>query len=205
MTLLSKLLALFPGLVVTLALICFIAWVMTQDWWWLILLILTIYGLPLLTYRIHQLFYPLQPGFSYLVGKQYSPWWGTYQIQLIYSAFPALERLLHFVPGLFSLWLRLWGSTIGQKVLWTPSIQILDRGMLHIGNQVIFGHQVTFVGHAIKPKQHNLLLYVDRITVGNNVFISAEVGLSPGVAIADGSYIPFGKKIFPRQKVGPEK
>lgn len=70
MTLLSKLLALFPGLVITLALSCVIFWAMTRAWWWLLLLLLIIYGLPLLTYRIHQLFYPLQPGLSYLVGKK---------------------------------------------------------------------------------------------------------------------------------------
>ncbi|AIE73142.1 acyl transferase [Synechocystis sp. CS-94] len=197
--------SLFPGLIVTLTLTCFVVWIETGNWYWLILLILIIYGLPLLTYRIHQLFYPLQAGLSYLVGKNYIPWWGTYQIQLIYNTFPGLERVLHFVPGLFSLWLRLWGATIGKNVLWTPSIQILDRGLLHIGDHVILGHQVTLLGHVIKPKRDNLLLYVDRITIGDNVFVSAGVGIGPGAAIADGSYITFGTIIFPKQKYNSEQ
>lgn len=200
MTLLSKFLALFPALVIIIALISFVAWVITGHGWWILLIIFDLYIFPLLIYRIHHWFYPIKPGISYLVGGDYNPWWGTYQIQLIYSAFPALERILHFIPGLFSLWLRLWGSTIGKNIYWTPNVQILDRGLLTIGDRVVFGHQVSLIGHAIKPKRNNLLLYVEKITIGNDVFLSAEVGMGPGVKVGNDSYLPFGKRLFPREK-----
>ncbi len=200
MTLLSRLLALFPALVILMAIISFGAWVMTGHGWWIIILLFDLYVFPLLIYRIHHYFYPIKPGISYLVGGDYSPWWGTHQIQLIYSTFPTLERVLHLIPGLFSLWLRLWGSSIGKNIYWTPSIHILDRGLLIIGDRVVFGHQVTLVSHSIKPKRNNLMLYVDDITIGNDVFISAGVGIGPGVKIGDRRYVPFAKKLFPGEK-----
>ena len=94
MTLLSKLLSLFPALVITIAIIAFGTWVMTGNSWWILILLFDLYVFPLLIYRIHHYFYPIKPGISYLVGGDYNPWWGTYQIQLIYSTFPALERIL---------------------------------------------------------------------------------------------------------------
>lgn len=200
MTLLSKLFTLFPALIIIIAIASFCAWVVTDHSWWILLIIFDLYIFPLLIYRIHHWLYPIKPGISYLVGGSYNPWWGTYQIQLIYSTFPAIERILHFIPGLFSFWLKLWGSSIGRNIYWTPSIQILDRGLLTIGDRVVFGHQVTLVSHAIKPKHNNLLLYVEGIAIGNDAFISAGVGMGPGVKISDYSYIPFGKRLFPREK-----
>lgn len=199
MTPLSQCLTLFPGVIIILALLSLLFFVITGHWWWLTCLLFIIYGLPPVIYRIHGIFYPIKPGISYLLGKKYSPWWGSHQIQLIYSTFPTLERILHFIPGLFSLWLRLWGAQIGQQVYWTPSVTILDRSLISIGDRVVFGHQVTLVSHAIKPKQNNLMLYVEKITIGNGVFVSAAVGIGPGVKIGDQSYVPFGKRLFPRE------
>ena len=87
-----------------------------------------------------------------------------------------------------------------MKEYWTPNVQILDRGLLTIGDRVVFGHQVSLISHAIKPKSNNLLLYVEGITIGNDVFLSAGVGMGPGVKIGKDSYLPVGKRLFPRKK-----
>ena len=164
-------------------------------------LLFSLYGLPVLAYRVHHLFYPIQEGIAYLRAKGYSPWWGSHQIQAIYIAIPTLEAILRLIPGAFSLWLRLWGAKVGKQVYWTPHIEIADRSLLEIGDRVVFGHRVGIYPHVIKPKKDDLILYVKRIKIGNDVFVGAGSNLTAGVSIADGTFLPAITNVHPNQKV----
>lgn len=205
MTLLSKLLSFFPTLTLTLA-----GASLTYDFWnhslWsLILCPFFLYGFPVLVYRLHNCVYPLQNGISYLQGADYSPWWGSHQLQVIYIAFPALETVLRLVPGVFSAWLRLWGAQIGKQVYWTPALEIADRGLLTIGDGVVFGHRVGMYSHIIKPRRDNLMLYLKPIAIGNGSFIGAGSYIGPGATITAGSYLEAGSEIYPNATVDASK
>jgi acetyltransferase-like isoleucine patch superfamily enzyme len=154
----------------------------------------------LLVFRLHEKIYPVQEGISYLVGKEYSPWWGSHQIQVIYIAIPVLESVLRLIPGMFSLWLRLWGSKIGKNVYWTPALEIADRSLLEIGDNVVIGHRVSISSHVIKPKKENLMLYVKRVKIGNNVFVGGGSMIAPGVVINDDNFIQVNTILLPNQK-----
>ncbi|MGI2903149.1 acyl transferase [Tolypothrix sp. VBCCA 56010] len=167
-------------------------------------LFICLYVFPLLIHRIHEYFYPLKEGISYLAGKNYSPWWGSHQIQVIYIAFPALETLLRLIPGAFSLWLRLWGAKVGKNVYWTPQLEISDRALIEIGDNVVFGNGVGIYSHIIKPKKQDLLLYVKKVKIGNNVFLGAWNHIAPGVTIADGTYVPVFTHVYPNKKFNQE-
>lgn len=201
MTPLSEILSLFPGFILLLVLSSS-AWLINQPGIlpFLVLLIF-LYIVPLLVNRIHQYFYPNLEGIYYLKRKEYNPWWGSQQIQLIYNTFPFLERILHLVPGLFSLWLRLWGAKVGKNVYWVPTISILDRQLIEVGDGVIFGHRSTICAHSLKPKKDDLLVFVEKIKIGNNALISGDVGLGSGVNIEEGVFVPYGEKIYPKIKV----
>ena len=208
MTLLSTLLAFFPSLVVGLAGVTFV-WLCVADSWAtgllrMSLLLFVVYGLPVLTYRLHTWRYPISEGVSYLQGKGYSPWWGSHQIQAIYIAIPTLETWLRLVPGAFSTWLRLWGAEVGQQVYWTPGLEIADRGLLTIGDRVVMGHRVGLYAHVIKPKRQDLMLYVKRIHIGDDTFVGAGSRLGPGVAIAAGTYLSAGSDVYPNRAVRNE-
>lgn len=209
MTLRSTALLLFPGLILVLALAGFLggAWVggalgaaLGAGW-----VLSTIYLLPVLCYRLHNALWPVEPGGSYLIGKSYSPWWGGHQLQLIYLAAPWLEGLLRLVPGLYSAWLRLWGSTVGRSVYWTPQVEIGDRGLMIIGDQVIFGHRAVAFAHVIKPRRDNLLLLVKPITIGSGAFIGAGAVLGPGVEVEPGAFVEAGAHLHPNAKVRPKQ
>lgn len=196
MTLLSRVLSLFPLLVGVLTVAILISIVTDPSPVKGLALPLVIYGLPLLSYHIHRWIYPVKEGISYLVGPTYSPWWGSYQFQLIYIAFPALEALLRLIPGAFSLWLRLWGSRVGQNVVWTPRFLISDRGCLDIGDNVIFGFDVACYCHVIKPKRNNLLLYLKKIEIGDRVFVGGGSQLGPGAKLPADSYLPILTQVY---------
>jgi acetyltransferase-like isoleucine patch superfamily enzyme len=201
MTLLSRLLSFFPTLVMAIALSCVVWILIAPSLLSIFALLFSLYGFPLVVYRLHQRFYPVKEGISYLLTEEYSPWWGTHQIQAIYNSFPVLETILQLVPGLFSFWLRLWGAKVGSQVYWTPSVNIIDRGLLEIGDRVIFGHLSATSSHVIKPKRNDLMLYVKKVRIGNNVFFGAGTAVGPGANVADGAYVPFSSVLYPEQKV----
>ncbi|WP_242024273.1 acyl transferase [Trichocoleus sp. FACHB-591] len=205
MTWLSALLAFFPTLVMLLVGGSFLAICISPSIWAISLLLFSLYGLPLLIYRIHSWFYPVLEGISYLQGKDYSPWWGSHQLQAIYVAFPALETILRVIPGAFSLWLRLWGSKVGAGVYWTPHLEIADRGLLEIGDRVIFGHQVGLYPHIIKPRKQDLMLYVKKIKIRDGVFLGAWNHLGPGVVVQAETYIPVFTHVYPNQTIDQSK
>jgi acetyltransferase-like isoleucine patch superfamily enzyme len=201
MTILSLLLSWFPALVLGLTGAALVSCVYEPSILSFGAVLFALYGLPVIMYRWHQWVYPLQEGISYLRGKAYSPWWGTHQIQVIYIAIPTLEAVLRLIPGVFSGWLRLWGAKIGRQVYWTPSLEIADRGLLEIGDRVVVGHRVGLYAHVIKPRRHDLMLYVKTIKIGSDVFLGAGSQLGPGAVIGDGVYLPVSTLVYPNQQV----
>jgi hypothetical protein len=201
MTILSTILAFFPTLILFLTGSTIVYFIYFHNLLCILAIFFFIYGLPLLVYRLHKMIYPIKEGISYLIGTKYSPWWGVHQIQVIYIAIPVLETVLRLIPGMFSLWLRLWGSKIGKNVYWTPALEIADRGLLEIGDNVVIGHRVGISSHVIKPKKNNLMLYVKKVKIGNNVFIGGGSLIAPGVVIGDGQFIPVTTTLLPNQKV----
>lgn len=198
---LGLILSCFPTLILCLSTVAFIYLCAHPSIFSLASLLLVVYGLPPLMYHLHHQFYPVEEGISYLRSKDYSAWWGTHQIQVIYIAVPVLEALLRLVPGLFSLWLRLWGAKIGQNVYWTPGLEIADRGLLEVGDRVVFGHRTGLYAHVIKPSKNNLMLYVKKISIGSDVFIGAGAVLGPGAKIEQCVYIPAKSQLYPNQNV----
>jgi hypothetical protein len=200
MTLLSTFLAFFPAVVlIVTGAFCYWLW-LAPSIFGIMAIVLSLYGLPVFVHRLHNYFYPIPAGISYLRGNQYSPWWGSHQIQCIYIAFPALETLLRLIPGVFSMWLRLWGAQIGQGVYWTPHLELADRSLLEVGDRVVFGHRLTLFAHVIKPKKNDLMLYVKKIRIGHDVFLGAGSCLGPGVNIKDGTYLPILTNLYPNQE-----
>ncbi|MGI9302217.1 MAG: acyltransferase [Gammaproteobacteria bacterium] len=190
MTVRAHLLSWFPALIVTLALLAFCLFVTTGSIVYLCLLLAVAYVLPALCFRVHDALWPLQEGLSRLDEARYSPWWGAHQIQLIYDAAPFLEGLLRIIPGLYSAWLRLWGSRVGSKVYWTPRVEITDRSMMVIGDRVVFGHQVACYPHVVSRKHGRLVLLLKRVRVDSDVFLGAGSRLGPGAHIRGGTVLP---------------
>lgn len=195
MTLLSRLLALFPASVMILA-----VWALglaigaSQPLWRMLgglALPVILYLYPVLVYRLLVYFKPLQtPLREELTGARYSHWWGSHQVQLIYLVLPVLERFLRVVPGAYSAWLRLWGAKIGRQVYWTPNVEVHDRALLQLGDGVVLGHEVKLVSHVVIPHRQHLRLYANAIVIGSGAFIGAGSVLGPGVRVDAQQVLP---------------
>ena len=190
----------FPALIICMVLIQFYYFNYNPSVSKLIFIILTPYVIPLICFRISQRFAPVKEGASYLGAKGYQPWNATFKMQQIFYTFPMLERVL-ILFGLYSVWLRLWGSKIGKNILWTSRTSILDRAGVEIGDNCFFGHECVLISHVVQIKKGKILLYYRKVKIGNNVFIGAGSRLGPGSQVADHTKMPILTDVYVNQKI----
>ena len=144
------------------------------------IVVLIIYIIPPLITRIALLICPLKETEYDLFSKEYYVWWLTFCSQIIYLRLPFLEEILRLIPGLYSMWLRIfWGAKIGRFTFWAPGTKILDRPFLNIGNNVIFAADVRLNPHA----QLNGKLILAPVTIEDNVIVGAYSLLVSGTVI----------------------
>jgi hypothetical protein len=123
-------------------------------------------------------------------------WWFASQWQVIFNRLPWIEEIIRLAPGLYSVWLRLWGARIGKFVYWTPGLQILDRPLLDIGDRVVFGAGVKISPHIIMPNRDGqIALLVAPVRIGADALVGAYSILLAGSWIGSGEVSP-GKRIL---------
>ena len=146
---------------------------------------------PPLIVRVATLWTPLATGLVQPGTASFLHWWFTAQWQIIFARFPALEEMMRMVPGLYSLWLRMWGARIGAFVYWSPGVVILDRSLVRIGSRVIVGAAARLNPHALAPvRERTMGLYLAPITIGDDVVIGASSQLLPGCEVESGEVTP---------------
>jgi len=190
MTVRARLFGLFPALWLAGSALCVLYVAHVPGLASALALLAVLYVVPVAAYRVHEWLWPLAEGPSRIDGPGYSPWWGGHQCQVMYTAFPALEAALRLVPGVYSAWLRLWGGRVGRGVYWTPLVELTDRALIDVGDGVVFGHRVACYAHLVKPRSDGLVLYVQRIRIGDGVLLGAGSRLGPGAHIDAGAALP---------------
>ena len=111
-------------------------------------------------------------------------WWITLQAQMIFNRLPWLEELLRLVPGLCSLWMRLWGARIGRLTFWGPGARIVDRPFVQIGNDVILGGGCQMGSHLlVKTADGGMNLTVAKVQIGDAAVVGTYALIGPGVQI----------------------
>lgn len=199
---LSKLIfSFFPAYIIGLELYLLYQFHLSPSCLRFLITLLVPYIVPLVTFRLMNLIQPLKSGRAILVRNKYNFWLFSLWIQSIYVMFPYLEKMLQAVPGLYSLWLRLWGSKIGKSVFWNPNVEVLDRSFLEIGNNVFFGNHAYLSPHVLKMKKDCAVLVLEPIKIGNDVVVGGFCRLGPGVEISDGVTLIHSTDYFKRDKV----
>lgn len=196
MTLGGRLAALFPSFHLLLILLSLYALISRPSGVAVAVALSAVYLVPVGLFRLHELFFPLKEGVTDLSLSVYNPWWTSHQLQMTFMAIPWLEGVLHLVPGLFSLWLRLWGSRVGSRVHWTPKVEIVDRSLVDIGDRAVIGHLSAFCSHLVTPIDGRASLLVRKVKVGRHAVVGGKVGLGPGTEVKDGELVKFGTTLY---------
>ncbi len=208
MTFLGRLISFFPLLNLALVFCAIYFFILQLNLQAALFVFATIYLFPLVCYRIHEFFFPLEEG-VFDITSGYCHWYGAHMIQTIFIAFPGLERVLRLIPGCYSVWLRLWGSKIGKNVYWTPQLEVLDRGLIEVGNNCVFGFNIRMSSHYVNlSSTHGMMIYIKKIKFGHGSFIGTESRIAPGVIIEDEAIVSATSDLAPETIVrrrGPKQ
>lgn len=147
--------------------------------------LLSVYVLPVCVFRLCALFIPVKEGMNDVGTQGINGWVVAMRLQSLFIAIDVFERVLVAVPGLFSIWLRCWGSRVGKGIIWTPDCKIYDRYLLDIGDKVIIGAKAVMASHAVIRKKDRIKVFCKTIHIGKNTVIGGEVLLGPGANIGE--------------------
>jgi len=171
--------------VVAIGLVLGIPW--TSFYWRLLAGLVLLFVVPPLLARIIRALVPIREGRIAIGHRDFFVWWALLSLQVIFCRFPALEEALRLVPGLYGLWLRLWGARVGEFIYWGAGLKILDRSFVRIGNGVIFGAGVRLNPHVLaRNKNGDLELILATVTIGNQALIGGYSLLTAGTEIGAG-------------------
>jgi acetyltransferase-like isoleucine patch superfamily enzyme len=134
-----------------------------------------------------RMLFPIREKRLTVYSKEYFVWWTLFNLQVLFIRMPFFEEFLRIIPGLYSIWLRLWGAKIGRLVYWAPGTTVLDRSFLDIGDHVILGAGVRINPHVqvLNEAGENELLLAS-ITIGGNSVIGGYSLLTSGTVVAPG-------------------
>jgi hypothetical protein len=160
-----------------------------------------LYLLPPMMYRLASIVFAVEPGRHRVSSSAFLRWWLSAQWQVIFNRLPMLDELLRLVPGLYSMWLRLWGAKVGSLVYWSPGLAVLDRPFVNIGSRVVFGAGVRVNPHIIvSGNEREAELWIAPITLGDDSLIGGYSLLTSGVTVPPGQSIAAGKYVRPFAK-----
>jgi hypothetical protein len=146
-----------------------------------------LYLLPPLAARLILSAIKISQGRIAIGSRAFFAWWTSFQLQIIFCRLPALEEALRLIPGIYSVWLRLWGSRIGRLTYWSPGTAITDRSFLQIGNDVVFGAGVRLNAHVMAPgKDGRMELILADLKIGDQVMVGGYSLLTAGTEIHSG-------------------
>ena len=144
-----------------------------------------LYLSPPLIARLILFLVPLPQGRIAVGTKAFFGWWTLFQLQIVFCRLPALEEIVRLIPGVYSLWLRLWGARIGRLTYWSPGAVITDRSFLCIGNDVVFGAGVRLNAHVLaKDKEGKMELLLATLKIGDRVMVGGYSLLTAGTEIS---------------------
>ena len=147
--------------------------------------------LPPLVVRASTWWSPLASGRLEPGSRGFLHWWFTAQWQVLFTRLPMLEETIRMIPGLYSLWLRLWGARVGALVYWSPGVVILDRPLVRVGKRVILGVGARLNPHVLAPNgPRQMALYLSPITIGDDALVGGYSLLLPGCEVAEGEATP---------------
>ncbi|MEN8180719.1 MAG: hypothetical protein ABFS39_19150 [Pseudomonadota bacterium] len=130
-------------------------------------------------------------------SRAFRVWWLLLQLQMPFNRLPWLEELLRLVPGLYPLWLNLWGARVHPATFWAPAARTLDRPYVETGYASVIGTDTLMSGHLARRENGRFLVDVDTIVIGAGAVIGARTSIGPGCVIGPGETLAATTRLAP--------
>ena len=168
--------------------------------------LLWLYLLPPLLARLIITLFGRPVGMVSTDDRTHTLWWLLFQLQLIFNRFPILEEALRMIPGIYALWLNLWGAKVNMFSFWAPGVTVMDRYHLQIDKGVILGTESMLSAHVLVKKGNGeLFLIVDKITINAEALIGVRSMVAPGCHIYPSQIVAAQKTLKPYTEIRDSK
>jgi hypothetical protein len=157
-----------------------------------------IYLLPPLLGRLLILLFGVPSGSFTQDERPYRVWWMLTQLQTVFNRLPFLEELLRLAPGLYALWISLWGGRVSPFAYIGPGVIITDRYSTVVGRGAVLGYGCALAGHfATRQDDGRWLVVAAGPVVEPEAIVGGAAGLGPGAVLKAGAVLPAGMRIKP--------
>jgi len=161
-------------------------------------LALWLYLLPPVVSRVTLAAFGRPDGRATLETRDYRVWWFLTQWQMVFNRLPWLEELLRLVPGLYPLWIGLWGGRLSQFAYVSPGVLITDRYLVDVGRGAVLGMKCTLAGHiAMRDDSGRFVVVIGAPIVEAEAIVGGEASLGPGATLRAGHMLPAGRRVAP--------
>jgi hypothetical protein len=128
----------------------------------------------------------------------YRVWWVLTQWQTLFNRLPWLEEVLRLVPGLYAVWIRLWGGHLSPFAYVGPGVVITDRYAIRVGRGAILGMKAILAGHLVlRDEDGRWLVLAAAPIVEPEAILGGETRIGPGAVLRAGQMLPNGRRINP--------
>lgn len=131
-------------------------------------------------------------------SRAYRVWWALTQLQIVFNRAPWLEELLRIVPGLYALWIRLWGGHLSFLAYVAPQVLITDRHSVRVGRGAVLGMRAVLCGHLVqRDEAGRWLVMAAAPVVESEAILGGDCRMAPGAVLRAGHVLPVGRFIKP--------
>lgn len=125
-------------------------------------------------------------------------WWFLTQLQIIFVRFPVLDEFLRVFPGVYNLWLNLWGAKVSLLTYWSPGVIITDIYHFKIDKGSIIGGGCRMGAHMITMGEDGFQqLTLAPVVIEEKSVIGLHAVIGPGCHIHSNETLPAGKILKP--------
>jgi hypothetical protein len=161
-------------------------------------LLVWIYLLPPLLCRLLILLLGKPSGTVSLASPTFIYWWFLTQLEILFARFAFLEELLRILPGVYNLWLNLWGGRVNLFAYWSPGVTVTDRYLLSIGRGVVLGGGCRIGAHIIVHRPDGTQrLTLAGVTIDEHSVVGVHAAIGPGCHVHAHETVPAGKILKP--------
>jgi hypothetical protein len=128
----------------------------------------------------------------------YRVWWVLTQWQILFNRLPWFDELLRLFPGLYALWIGLWGGNLSPFVYVGPGVRITDRHAVRVGRGAVLGMESILTGHlVVRDEAGRWLVLAAAPTVEPEAIVGGYAKLGPGAVLRAGHMLPTGRHVMP--------
>jgi acetyltransferase-like isoleucine patch superfamily enzyme len=157
-----------------------------------------LYIIPPLLCRLTIILFGRPEGIVSIKSRAHFIWSLLFQYQLIFNRFPSLEEVLKLIPGVYALWLNLWGARVSMFVFWSSGVTVIDRYNLCIDKGAIIGTECLLSGHFLTvDKNGNDSVIIGKIHIESGALIGTRAMVAPGCIIRSNETLPATRLLMP--------